>query len=571
MRYPNRMADEVTLPWVDAEKWRSRWTIVENLVGGGQGDAFRARCVEDGRFGFLKVLKAKTVPERRSRFFREASAYDSFAIDGIPRLVESNAHRHGDPVFEPYIVTEFVTGPTLTAWRATNAPSMDDAVAVTRRVIKILGDCHAQGCVHRDVKPDNVILQDADPSRACLLDFGLSYHDVADPDFRTEHGQEVGNRFLRLPELSAGSMLKQDPRSDLSFAGGILFFLLVGSHPDVLQDAEGRLPHQRGLALASLQSAAGSRLSRLIAFFDTAFEPVIASRFTNADAMLDALDRLMETPAVGGSPEDDLAAIRSVIDTASERRRIGVIKVFGDAVTQFGSVFHAMRDELGPGFTLGQTAHCIDADAGTTRYIWSRTGSDPFLSVTCEAVRVGDEVVIRLSGETVYRTMASAPDFGTTMVSVIRTWVLARIRHALVDPDHLPFEAEFFRETAPHGQLTAAADTARSAGKHVLAFVYDPSQAERGQLAYCLRNFLENRRTRDTMNTAFVTALVPLSQVIDTTDVLNGQSMERSRWIVFDADLHALEQSVIYANGEEGERIVLALADRYPAVTKSGG
>lgn len=566
MRYPDRMADGTASPWIEAARWRDRWSIVENLVGGGQGDAFRAERTADGRVGFLKVLKAKKVSERRSRFFREASAYDSFAIDGIPRLVESNAHRHGDPAFEPYIVTEFVTGPTLTTWRAANVPLVDEALAVTRRVLGILRDCHAQGCVHRDVKPDNIILRDGDPSGACLLDFGLSYHEAAEADFRTEDGQEVGNRFLRLPELSAGSALKQDPRSDLSFAGGILFFLLVGRHPDLLQDAEGRLPHQRSSALAALQSIAGFRLSRLVAFFDIAFEPVIAGRFTSADAMLDSLSRLVEAPAPRGSPEDDLAAILGVIDTAAERRRVGAIKMFGDAVARFGAIFHALRDELGPGFLLGQTGHRVDADIGTTHYFWSRTGSDPILATTCEVTQAGDEVVIRLSGETIYRTPASAPDFGDTMAMIIRTWVLARIRRALVDPEHLPVEAEHFRETPPHGNLIAAGEAAQSAGKHVMAFVYDPSQAERGKLAYCLRNFLETRRTRDAMNAAFVTALVPLSQVRDVTDVLEGQSMETSRWVAFDAYLRPLEQNVIYANGQEGERIVLALADRYPVV-----
>lgn len=569
MRYSGRMSDENAQTWIDAVRWRDRWSVVENLVGGGQGDAFRARRTADGRDGFLKVLKARTVPERRSRFFREASAYDSFAVDGIPRLIESNAHRHGDLAFAPYIVTEFASGPTLTAWRASAAPSLEDAVAVTRRILRILRDCHGQGCVHRDVKPDNVILQAGDPARACLLDFGLSYHEAADPDFRTEDGQEVGNRFLRLPELSAGSVLKQDPRSDLSFAGGILFFLIVGSHPDVLQDAEGRLPHQRGPALAALQTAAGPRLARLVALFDNAFEPVLVARFSNAGAMLDALDRLMEAPTAIGSPDDDLAAIRGVIDTAAERRRIASIKTFGDAIGHFGPVFQAIRDELGAGFSLGQTAQRIDADVATTTYIWSRTGSDPFLSTTCEATQAGDEVVVRLSGETVHRTPIASPDLGGQMASTIRAWVLARIRRALVDPDHLPVEAEFFRETAPHGRLAAAADAARSARRRVLAFVYDPSQSERGQLAHGLRYFLENRRTRDTMNAAFVTALVPLAQIAEVSDVLDGQSMERSRWVVLDADLHPLEQQVIHANGEGGESTMLALADRYPPGTAS--
>lgn len=569
LRYPDTMAEDTKSPWIDAPRWRDRWSIVENLVGGGQGDAFRAVRTVGGEGGFLKVLKAKTVPERRSRFFREASAYDSFVIDGIPRLIESNAHRHGDLAFEPYIVTEFVTGPTLTKWRATHVPSVDEAIAITRRLLGILRDCHAQGCVHRDVKPDNIIVPEDGPSSACLLDFGLSYHEAADPDFSTEDGQEVGNRFLRLPELSAGSALKQDHRSDLSFAGGILFFLLVGRHPDVLQDGEGRLPHQRSAALTKLQSVAGPHFARIVTFFDTAFEPKIAGRFTSADAMLEALGRLLEAPAPGGSPEDDLAAILGVIDTAAERRRIEAIKLFEGAVAHFRPIFRDLSLMLGPSFSLGQTGRLVKGDLGTIQYLWSRAGADPFLVITCEARQIGDEIVVRLSGETVYRTPVSAPEFGDAMATEVRAWTLARIRRALVDPNSLPVEAEHFRETAPYGDLTAAADAARLAGKRVLAFVYDPSQAERGKLAYCLVNFLETRRTRDVMNAVFVTALVPLSQVMLASDVLDGQSMETSRWILFDANLDPLEQSVIYANGQEGERIMLGLSERYPISPKT--
>ena len=77
--------------------------------------------------------------------------------------------------------------------------------------------------------------------------------------------------------------------------------------------------------------------------------------------------------------------------------------------------------------------------------------------------------------------------------------------------------------------------------------------------------FLENRKTRDTINASFTVALVPLSQVAAVTAILEDESMERSRWIVLDRDLEPVEQKVIDANPQEGERVALELARRYGA------
>ncbi len=198
--------------WVDEQTWKARWEIVEKLDGGGQGEAFRARRRSDGKIGFLKVIKSKNVAERRARFFREATAYDSFGIDGIPRLIESNAHRHADDRVAPYIVTEFIVGITLRSWLESQASvSIETAVTITSRLLDILQACHAQGCVHRDVKPDNIILEGGNSERVWLLDFGISYHDLADIDFQTEHWQEVGNRFLRLPECQQAAYRNRIP------------------------------------------------------------------------------------------------------------------------------------------------------------------------------------------------------------------------------------------------------------------------------------------------------------------------------------------------------------------------
>jgi serine/threonine-protein kinase len=340
--------NETVSPWSESPDWKTRWGTIDKLPGGGQGDAFRAKNLLSGKIGFLKTIKSRNDPERRARFFREASAYDSFGVTGIPRLIESNAHRHADASIVPYIITEFVEGPTLRTWRdSQSAVSVETAVTITARLLDILHACHAEGCVHRDVKPDNIILEGGDSARVWLLDFGISYHHLADVDFRTEDWQEVGNRFLRLPELSAGSRLKQDPRSDICFAAGILFYLLTGDHPDVLEDSEGGLPHQRSAALAKLQQVASTRLARLLALFDEAFATRLVNRFATVRAMEERIERMMQDQPSDGSVEADLAALREVLDTTVNRRLTDTIVKLGDGLKRVQQIFNEVQQSIG--------------------------------------------------------------------------------------------------------------------------------------------------------------------------------------------------------------------------------
>ena len=555
--------DQIT--WIDQPTWGGRWEVVRRLEGGGQGEAYEARRTIDGRIAFLKTIKAVTDRERRARFFREASAYDTFRVGHVPALIESNAHRHKDSQFEPYIATEFVRGPTLREWREkTVSVTLDEASVIARSLLETLRACHAAGCIHRDVKPDNIILVDGNPNSVALLDFGLSFHETPDVSFQTEHWQEIGNRFLRLPELSAGSFLKQDVRSDLSFAAGILFYAITGQHPDVLQDAEGRLPHQRPQAFSVLQQAGGTRFPRLASLFDNAFSPRIGDRFSDADAMLASLDRMMERHEIRRSPDDDLKAILDIVDTAAERRRVETTRRISEVLRQVQSVYTEIEKSFNGTLGLIQTGHHVAGDSGRNTLIWKRPGSDDRLvSTTYEAIEAGDELIVRMSGETVFRTPISLPSYGDEFRSAVRAWVLSRVRNAISDPNALPPESDLFGEFKPFALLSDASNEARRRGRSILAFVYDPSQKDRGQLHYCLSSFLANRKTRDAINSAFVVALVPMSQVAPVSSVLHGLSMETSRWIIFDQELNPQAQDVIYANAQEGERIVMDLAKRF--------
>ena len=504
------------------------------------------------------------------RFFREAAAYDTCRFAGIPQLIESNAHNHQQSEITPFIATAFIEGPTLRKWRQERSDvslddvSLDLAVAITRALLEIIRECHAIGLVHRDIKPDNIILESESRAQPILLDFGLSFRPTPQVAHQTEQEQEIGNRFLRLPELSSGSPLKQDLRSDLSFAAGILFFLLTGKNPNVLLDAERRMPHQRSEELAILQNVAGTRFPRLASLFDDAFVLNIDDRYTSADALLTSLDRMMQSPEEAHTDEDDLRVILETVDTGALRRDRETRQQLSEALRQVRKVHSEVQRELRNSLGLAWGGTHLTGETGKVTFAWNRTDSDDRLGATIWEVRAtGDELTFRMAGETVFRTSGTAPRFDEQFRETIRAALLNRLREALTDPNALPPESEYFLEFAPLPRLADAAEKARQEERNIFAFVYDPSQPSRGRLDHALRYFLQNRKTREALHATFVVALVPLSDVSARSDILNNQSMETARWIILDSYLNPLKQAVIYANPQVAEELVLDLAKKY--------
>ena len=371
------------------------------------------------------------------RFFREATAYDTVDAGGIPRLIESNAHQWKEAKAKPYIVTEFIEGPTLRQWRESQVQvELGTAINATRELLAILSACHAAELVHRDVKPDNIIFADGDPGQPVLLDFGLSFREGSKIDFETEHGQEIGNRFLRLSELSAGSFLKRDERSDLSFAAGILFYLLTGRPPYILQDPNGRLPHQRDEALAKLQELADLRLTRLTSLFDSAFEPLIENRFENTSAMIASMEKVMEPRDETHSEESLLQDIREAMDTQAQRRREATHRRLSEALKQTLRVHEDVRKSLGIVLNRSQTGYSVVGDLGRNTLGWVRPGSeDTVLSVTCEVLEAGDEIVILLSGDPVYRTSITSPRYDSEFDEAIRERLIDHLHAAVTNQE----------------------------------------------------------------------------------------------------------------------------------------
>ncbi len=186
---------------------------------------FRARRVTDQQRVALKVLRPELLASHTAkRFLREISVLQQLDHPLIARLLDFG--EAGDWLV--YYVMEFVEGPTLRVWLDTHGPAPLDAT-VTRSldVLDAVAHAHARGIIHRDVKPENIVLAERG---ATLLDFGIARAVAVSEEQRvTRSGFTVGTSAYMSPEQAMGHDV--DHRSDLYALGCVLFECLAGRPP----------------------------------------------------------------------------------------------------------------------------------------------------------------------------------------------------------------------------------------------------------------------------------------------------------------------------------------------------
>src|SRR3954452_923628 len=199
-----------------------RYRAVRRLGSGGMAEVWGAEDEELGRRVALQLLGGRFAedPEFRERFRREAQSAAGLAHPNIVGIFDRS-----DWEGTPYIAMELVDGHTLKELVTERGP-LPPAVAVNfvEQVLRALGYAHRRGIVHRDVKPQNVII-DAEGT-AKVADFGIAR---AGNSEMTETGAIVGTVEYVSPEQAEG--LPVDRRTDLYSAGVVLYELLTGRVP----------------------------------------------------------------------------------------------------------------------------------------------------------------------------------------------------------------------------------------------------------------------------------------------------------------------------------------------------
>jgi serine/threonine protein kinase len=200
------------------------YRLISPLGAGGMGEVWRAEDTKLLRQVAIKILPDQLAadPEWKERFLREAR---TIAQLNHPNIATIYAIDQQDEKL--FIAMELIEGESLASVISRGPMIPADAVRVAIHVADGLSEAHAKGIVHRDIKPDNIILS---PRFVKVLDFGIAKHigGTADPNL-TQGGMVVGTPHYMSPEQALGRAI--DARTDIFSLGVVLYEMLSGQKP----------------------------------------------------------------------------------------------------------------------------------------------------------------------------------------------------------------------------------------------------------------------------------------------------------------------------------------------------
>jgi eukaryotic-like serine/threonine-protein kinase len=268
---------------------RARYSVEAEIGRGGGARVFRARDLS-GTVVALKVLHPELlVSVAADRFLREIEFARKLDHPRIARLLDS-----GEEGWLVYYTMEYADGPSLRQRLDAAGPlGPDEVLRLAADVLGALGYAHARGVIHRDVKPENVVLTAAG---AILLDFGIARAvEASGGDRLTRSGTTLGTATYMSPEQIRGAR-DLDLRTDI-YATGCLLFEAAAGRPPFHHPNQMLVLHQHvnetAPDLRSLQPDAPAALAKAIA---RALAKLPPDRWPSAEEMLASLGGV----AVGG-------------------------------------------------------------------------------------------------------------------------------------------------------------------------------------------------------------------------------------------------------------------------------
>ncbi|MBL8684707.1 MAG: serine/threonine protein kinase [Myxococcales bacterium] len=206
------------------------YEVLERLAGGGMGEVYLARQRSTGALRAVKRLHAHLLSDEvsRTRFEREAKVVAKIESQHVAQVVAAGIDRERG---EPFIAMEYLRGATVSKLVANGPCSFDEALRVMMGVGHALAAAHRAGVVHRDLKPDNVMLAESQLAGVStivkVLDFGIALVAKGTLSARITGDLSVGTPPYMAPEQFSDSQ-RIGPHTDVWAMGLLLFEMLTG-------------------------------------------------------------------------------------------------------------------------------------------------------------------------------------------------------------------------------------------------------------------------------------------------------------------------------------------------------
>ena len=212
-----------------------RYEIIELIGSGGMANVYKALCHRLNRYDAVKIMRDETAAntELRRRFCAESQAV---AMLSHPNIVSVYDVSHSDDV--EYIVMELIEGITLKQYlQKKSVLEPAEVLDFTIQIAKALEHAHSKGIIHRDIKPQNIML--LKDGMIKVADFGIA---SLESDIEENNGEAVGSVHYIAPEQARGQA--PDARSDIYSLGIVMYEMLTGKLPYIgASDVEVAVKH----------------------------------------------------------------------------------------------------------------------------------------------------------------------------------------------------------------------------------------------------------------------------------------------------------------------------------------
>jgi tRNA A-37 threonylcarbamoyl transferase component Bud32 len=267
-----------------------RYRVIDLLDEGGQAAVFRAIHPELRRDVVVKLGKRRIADAAaEDRLAQEARLLADLDHPHLARVRDLDVHEG-----KPFLVLDYIRGVNLANYAADRKLTPREIAGIVAKIARAVGKVNDQGILHKDLKPRNVMIDEAGQPR--VIDFGMAQ--VRDAWSRDPEDSDYieGTPAYMAPEQARGEVEKIGQACDVFALGGILYFLLTGRAPFADEDTHETLERA---ALGAYDQAPLRQRSiprRLAAICRKAMSPEPAARFASAAEMAAALESFVAWP-----------------------------------------------------------------------------------------------------------------------------------------------------------------------------------------------------------------------------------------------------------------------------------